>query len=156
MGDRITCQPRRFKIGDKCAIEVKEQVAIANMLIVDITGDQETSDRETVLLKHVIFKRKTAFANFYRGESGCQTYRAWDVPHIASRYLDMWGFELTEHRGVGGVSCGALSGRRTLGLQKYEYSVKSSRINSQKQPNQQPNLQPLASEIHNNQPGESK
>ena len=42
MGDRITCQPRRFKIGDKYAIKVKEQIAIANMLIGDIAGDQET------------------------------------------------------------------------------------------------------------------
>ena len=54
MGDRITCQPRRFKIGDKCAIEVKEQVAMANVLIGDVAGDQETSDGETVLLKHVM------------------------------------------------------------------------------------------------------
>jgi hypothetical protein len=100
--ERITRRPRWFKIGDKCAIEVGEQVAIANELVGDVAADRETSDRAAVLPKHVIRQRKTAFATFYRGESGCQTYRAWDVPHIASRYLDMWGFDLTEHRGVGG------------------------------------------------------
>ena len=42
MGDRITCQPCWFKIGDKCAIEVKEQVTITNVLIGDVAGDQET------------------------------------------------------------------------------------------------------------------
>ena len=86
----ILHQPRWFKFGNICEIEVKDQMETAKELIGEvILGEarDDPSEFSTLIAK----RRKASYVKFYRGEEArSRCYSNWDVPTIAHRFLDMW------------------------------------------------------------------
>lgn len=96
--EKIRRKPRWFKFGDKCAIEVEQQSAIAKELVGGIPSGGN-SDDQAVLPMRILERRKESYVRFYRGENGAVQYRTWDLPAIANNCLDMWkDVELNEFR----------------------------------------------------------
>ena len=81
-------RPRWFRFGKSCAIDVKEQLAIAK----ELSGDVSSRDQhEGVLPRYIIERRRESFTKFYQGNKyDSRVYCNWDVPHIAHKHVDLW------------------------------------------------------------------
>jgi len=86
--EAVRRQPRWFRFGDSCSIDVDEQIEIVNELL----GNRVVSRaRDDGTEASVSARRKKSVKAFYqKDEANCREYRLKDIPAIVRAFLDIW------------------------------------------------------------------
>ena len=83
-------EPRWFKFGKNCNIEVGKQIEIGKELAGDVALGNAIDDPVAIPM-HIAKRRKESYAKFYRGDKvRSRCYQSWDVPCNADKFTDLW------------------------------------------------------------------